>query len=147
MRTHVPETTPFHWEGVPVLPYKEQGTHFRAVSRQVLLDDPDVLGTQVRYFEIAPGGWSSLERHDHPHSVMIVRGRGECLVGREIHGLGERDLVFVPPGTWHQFRANRDETLGFLCLVPCERDAPVRPDHAELEALRSDPRVAAFVRV
>ena len=34
----------------------------------------DALACELRYFEIAPGGHSTLERHDHLHSVMIIRG-------------------------------------------------------------------------
>jgi quercetin dioxygenase-like cupin family protein len=144
--THVRQTEPFRWEGIPVLPYREEGTHFRAITRQVLVDDPDGLGVQLRYFEVGPGGHSSLERHDHAHSVMVVRGRGRCLVGTEIHALAPNDLVFVPPQTWHQFRAADDEPLGFLCLVPCDRDQPVRPGADDLRSLRADPKVAEFVR-
>jgi mannose-6-phosphate isomerase-like protein (cupin superfamily) len=145
-KTHAPQTAPFRWEGVPVLAYKEEGgTHFKGITRQVLFDDP--AGSQLRYFEIVPGGHSTLERHDHIHSVMILRGRGQALVGSEIHALETNDLVRVPPRTWHQFRATGGEPLGFLCVVRAERDKPQRPTAAELAALGADPRVGAFVRV
>ncbi len=145
---HTPQTAPFRWEGVPVLAYKEEGgTHFKSITRQVLFDESGPAGSQLRYFEIAPGGHSTLERHDHVHSVMILRGRGEALVGREVHPLGVNDLVRVPPQTWHQFRATADEPLGFLCVVRTERDKPQRPTAIDLGALKADPRVAAFVRV
>ena len=147
-RTHIAQTLPFRWEGVPVLAYKEEGgTHFRDITRQVLFDGGDGLGAELRYFEIAPGGHSTLERHDHAHSVMLLRGRGRALVGREIHHLRANDLVRVPPNTWHQFRAAADEPLGFLCLVRSDRDKPRRPTAGELAKLRADRRVAAFVRV
>jgi mannose-6-phosphate isomerase-like protein (cupin superfamily) len=146
-KTHIPQTGPFRWDGVPVLSYKEDGgTHFRAITRQVLFDDADSAGAQLRYFEVSPGGHSTLERHDHVHSVMVIRGGGHALVGGEIHSLGTNDLVRVPPRTWHQFRATGDEALGFLCLVRGERDKPQRPTAADLESLRADPAVGAFVR-
>jgi len=113
------------------------------VTRQVLFETED---TELRYFEVEPGGYTSLERHAHAHAVMAVRGCGRCLVGDQIHELARNALVTVPPETWHQFRAGEVEPLGFLCLVPRERDAPRRPDGAELEALLADPAVAAFVR-
>ncbi|HEY5079105.1 MAG TPA: cupin domain-containing protein [Opitutaceae bacterium] len=147
-KTHIPQTEPFRWENVPVLSYKEEGgTHFKSITRQVLFDDGDGTGAQLRYFEIAPAGHSTLERHDHVHSVMVVRGRGRALVGREIHDLGVNDLVRVPPQTWHQFRATTDEPLGFLCLVRSERDKPQRPAESDLAALRADGDVASFLRV
>ncbi|HET8625397.1 MAG TPA: cupin domain-containing protein [Gemmatimonadales bacterium] len=145
-RTHLPQTQPFRWDGVPVLAYKPNGTHFRDVTRQVLFDGAGI-GCELRYFEIEPGGWSSLERHEHVHAVLVLRGEGQALVGREVIDLAEHDLVHVPPGTWHQFRATRGVPLGFLCLVDCARDRPVRPDDAALAELRADPVVADFVRV
>jgi mannose-6-phosphate isomerase-like protein (cupin superfamily) len=147
-KIHTAQTAPFRWENVPVLAYKEGGgTHFRGVTRQVLFDDGDPGGTQLRYFEIAPGGHSTLERHDHAHSVMILRGMGQALVGHEIHSLETNDLIRVPPQTWHQFRATTDEPLGFLCLVRSERDKPQHPTAGELAALRADGRIGSFVRV
>ncbi len=121
----------FHWEGVDVLAYKQEGTApFRDVTRQVLFDDP-AMGAQLRYFEVAPGGWTTLERHEHVHNVMVIRGRGRCLVGESAHEIGPNDLVSVPPMTWHQFRAAEGEPLGFLCLVNRERDRPQLPGEAE----------------
>ena len=122
----------FRWQGVEVLRYKEEGSApFRDVTRQVLFDDP-ALAAQLRYFEVAPGGWTTLERHEHVHNVMVIRGRGRCLVGDTAHELAVNDLVSVPPMTWHQFHAAPDEPLGFLCLVNRERDRPQLP--SELEA-------------
>lgn len=147
-KTHIPQTLPFRWQDIPVLAYKEDGgSHFKGITRQVLFDEDDKLGVQLRYFEIAPEGHSTLERHDHAHCVMVVKGRGHALVGCEIHALGTNDLVRVPPNMWHQFRATAGETLGFLCLVSRERDKPERPGTADLVALRAHPQVSSFLRV
>ncbi|MFY9924670.1 MAG: cupin domain-containing protein [Opitutaceae bacterium] len=147
-KTHIARTGPYRWDGVPVLAYKEDGgTHFRSVTRQVLFDDGRHIDTQLRYFEVAPGGHSTLERHDHAHLVMVIRGRGQALVGREILTLGTHDIVHVPPQAWHQFRATSDDPLGFLCLVKRDRDKPCRPTADDLEALRAEKAVAAFIRV
>jgi len=136
----------FHWEGVEVLAYKDEGSApFRDVTRQVLIERPE-LGCQLRYFEVAPGGHSTLERHRHVHGVMVLRGRGRCLVGTEVVELAANDLVTVPPMTWHQFRADDDAPLGFLCMVNSDRDRPVLPTADELAELRRDPAVAAFLR-
>mgnify|MGYP001384074623 FL=1 len=125
----------FHWEGVEVLAYKQDGTApFKDVTRQVLFDDAS-MATQLRYFEVAPGGWTTLERHEHVHNVMVIRGRGRCLVGDEAWDLAENDLVSVPPMTWHQFRAAPDAPLGFLCLVNRERDRPQLPSPADAAAI------------
>jgi len=123
----------FHWEGVDVLKYKQDdATPFRDVTRQVLFDATDP-PAQLRYFEVAPGGWTTLERHEHVHAVMVIRGRGQCLVGDKAYDISTHDLVNVPPMTWHQFRAAPGESLGFLCLVPSERDRPQLPGVHEAE--------------
>lgn len=138
--------TGLRWDDVPLKAYKPEGTHFKSITRQVLFDGADGLPSQLRYFEIDPGGYSTLERHHHVHAVLVLRGRGRVLVGDQIHDLAPFDLVHVPPLTWHQFRAADTEALGFLCLVDCDRDRPIQPNQDELARLRGDPAIAAFVR-
>jgi len=125
----------FHWDGVEVLRYKQDASApFKDVTRQVLFDD-STLAAQLRYFEVAPGGWTTLERHEHVHNVMVIRGKGRCLVGEKAYNIGQNDLVSVPPMTWHQFRAAADEPLGFLCLVDRDRDRPQLPSEGEAATL------------
>jgi len=136
----------YRWEGVQELPYKEDDRAlFKSVTRQVLFADPELYG-ELRYFEVAPGGYSTLERHKHMHAVMILRGRGHCLVGEEVRPVETRDLVTVPAMTWHQFRATRGEPLGFLCMVNATRDKPQLPSAEDLANLERDARIAAFLR-
>jgi len=136
----------YRWEGVQALPYKEDDRAlFKSVTRQVLFADPELYG-ELRYFEVAPGGYSTLERHQHMHAVMILRGRGHCLVGEEVRPVETRDLVTVPAMTWHQFRATRGEPLGFLCMVNATRDKPQLPSAEDLADLERDARIAAFLR-
>jgi quercetin dioxygenase-like cupin family protein len=135
----------FRWDKVDLLAYKEEGSApFAGITRQILFADPD-LGCELRYFEIAPGGHSTLERHEHVHAVMILRGRGRCLVGARVSEVGGHDLVHIPPMTWHQFRADAGEALGFLCMVNARRDKPQLPSADELAELRRDARVATFL--
>jgi quercetin dioxygenase-like cupin family protein len=134
------------WEGVALGRYQAGEGPSRGVTRQALFADPTLLPCELRYFEVEPGGHTSLERHAHAHAVMVVRGSGRALVGEEIVALAGFDLVEVPPRTWHQFRAGDAEPLGFLCLVACERDRPERPDARELARLRQRPELAAFLR-
>lgn len=135
----------FRWEGVELLAYKEEGSApFKDISRQVLFQDA-ALGCELRYFEMQPGGHSTLERHEHVHAVMIFRGRGSCLVGETVREVKANDLIHIPPMTWHQFRASAGEPLGFLCMVNAERDRPQLPKPEELAALRRNAAVAAFL--
>jgi mannose-6-phosphate isomerase-like protein (cupin superfamily) len=135
----------FLWDGVEMRPYKEdERALYKAITRQVLFSDPNMAG-ELRYFEVAPGGFSTLERHEHMHAVLILRGSGHCLVGDEVKSLGTRDLVTVPPMTWHQFRATKGEPLGFLCMVDAQRDRPQLPNAEDVARLRKNPAIAAFL--
>jgi quercetin dioxygenase-like cupin family protein len=96
---------------------------------------------------MAPGGYSTLERHEHVHAVMIHRGRGRCLVGSLVRDVGPGDLVFIPPLTWHQFRAPDASTMGFLCVVNAVRDRPQLPNENDLAELRRDPVIAEFIAI
>ena len=136
----------FGWESVSVLAYKENGSIFKNVTRQVLFEPEQNLSCQVRYFEVGPGGHSTLERHQHAHFVIVVRGEGEALVGDHVHHIGDKDVVVVPTNAWHQFRATQDKPLGFLCIVNGTRDKPILPSPQELGELKRNPTVAAFLR-
>jgi quercetin dioxygenase-like cupin family protein len=134
----------YRWDGVAVQPYKEDDRGlFKWVTRQVLFADPQQ-GSELRYFEVAPGGFSSLERHEHTHNVLILRGHGRCLIDREVREVATHDLIAVPPMTWHQFRATGDEPLGFLCMVNAVRDKPQLPTPEQLATLEQNPRLADF---
>jgi S-methyl-1-thioxylulose 5-phosphate methylthiotransferase len=136
----------YRWEGVEELPYKEDGRAlFKSITRQVLFADPQLDG-ELRYFEMAPGGFSTLERHEHMHAVLILRGRGHCLVGEEVRAIETRDLITVPAMTWHQFRATQGEPLGFLCMVNAARDKPQLPSPEDLAKLERNAKIAAFLR-
>jgi mannose-6-phosphate isomerase-like protein (cupin superfamily) len=136
----------YNWEGVDVLPYKEDGNIFKSVTRQVLFHGANDLPVELRYFEVGVDGHSTLERHEHAHLVVVSRGSGRVLVGETITEIGMNDVVQIAPMTWHQFRATNGEPLGFLCVVSTDRDRPQRPGPEELEALRQDPAIAEFIR-
>src|ERR1700731_1349527 len=122
-RSFRPDEETFGWDDVEVLAYKDEGTApFRSITRQVLFEEAEH-GCQLRYFEVAPGGYSTLERHEHVHAVLILRGRGTCLIGDEVREIGEHDL----------------------CLVPSERDRPQLPTEADLQTLRANPTIAEFL--
>ena len=126
-------------------PYKDdpgsaRGMAWRGISRHTLVRG----AIEIRYFEIAPGGFSSLEKHAHEHAVFAVRGRGRALVGDQVVEPAPLDLVQTTPWLPHRWVNEGDEPFGFLCTVEGERDRPQPLDDAEWEALLGDPRTAPF---
>ena len=143
---HHARSDDYRWQGIEVLAYKESDTTFRAVTRQELTDARHGQGVSLRYFEIGPGGHTTLERHEHTHVVVPIRGSGSCLVGDQVVELRLHDVVFVDAWQWHQFRASDHEPLGFLCSVTVERDRPVRPTPDDLAEMTRSAAVASFIR-
>jgi mannose-6-phosphate isomerase-like protein (cupin superfamily) len=65
---------------------------------------------------LAPG--FATERHYHRQTEEIyylVEGTGEIEVDGERAQLGPGDAVLIPPGAWHQIRADGAGPLRFLC--------------------------------
>ena len=137
----------FSWVGLPIMPYKEDSSLFKSISRQTLFSGAHDLPVELRYFEIAPEGYSTLERHEHAHLVIVTRGSGRVLVRDQVYEVGLNDVIQIPPMTWHQFQPETNETFGILCIVSAERDRPQRPNDTELAMLTSSAEVAAFIKV
>ena len=78
---------------------------------------------------------------------MVIRGRGQVLIGAKVSSLKTLDVVTIPASTWHQFQASRGEALGFLCMVSTKRDRPQRPAVRELEQLKKNQAVAGFIKI
>lgn len=136
----------YRWAEVPFLPYKEEGSApFKSISRQLLFKE-DALRCEMRYFEVQPGGYSTLERHEHSHGVMILRGSADVMVGDEVKVAKTFDLVHIPANTWHQFRTKGDEPMGFVCMVNVERDKPQLPNDEDIARLKENPAVADFLK-
>jgi len=121
----------FDWRDVPLEAYKTDSETWKGITRRELVgrrgESPQF---HIRYFELAPGGYSTLEKHEHEHAVIPIRGRGEVQFGCSIYQVGFGDVVYVAPNDPHQFRNPDDaeEPFGFLCTVNAERDRPISVD-------------------
>ena len=121
----------FAWEGVALEDYKATGEGYKEITRRELVGKRgESAQFHLRYFEIGPGGYSTLEKHEHEHCVYGVRGQGEAQMGCYIHKVGVGDVVYVSPSDTHQFSCPEDaaEPFGFLCIVNAVRDRPVAAD-------------------
>ena len=118
----------FRWENVGLEPYKtsaRQGGEFRGASRQVLIgNNGEPVKFHVRYFELEPGGFTSLERHRHCHVVIGARGRGRVRVDRTRYLVGPMDIIYIAPNEPHQLSTAGRGKFGFFCIVDAGRDKP-----------------------
>lgn len=120
----------FSWSGVRTERYKRYDGTWTSVLRRVIIGNRgEKTKFHVRYFEVGPGGHTTLERHRHEHVVIGVRGKGECLVGRKKFGIAFLDALYIPPGAPHRLGNPHVEPFGFFCIVDAGRDRP-RPIRA-----------------
>ena len=82
------------------------------------------------------------EFNGYSSSAVVLRGRGEALVGPEVVPMLPLDLVVVPPDVPHRWVNTGDEPLGFLCPVDAERDPPRPVSGEQWESLSGDPVTA-----
>lgn len=115
----------YKWKGVKTETYKLAKGNWNKIIRKVLVGDSLKTKSHVRYFEIAPGGRSSFEKHRHEHIVIGIRGSGRVFLDNRSHKISFLDVVYVSPDTPHQFLNPFNEPFGFLCVVPAKRDKPV----------------------
>ncbi len=115
----------FRWSGVKTEKYKQKDGGWSAISRNVLIGNQgETCKFHLRYFEIEPDGYSSLERHRHEHVVVCIRGKGKIRIGEKTYSLNYLDTAYVAPDTVHQLANPYDEPFGFFCIVNAKRDRP-----------------------
>jgi quercetin dioxygenase-like cupin family protein len=113
------------WRGVKEEPYKTKGNEWSNIVRKVLIGSRgESTKFHVRYFEIGPGGCSSLERHRHEHVVICLRGEGVVQTGKRKSTMEFMDTLYIAPDTVHQLSNPFTEPFGFLCIVNAKRDRP-----------------------
>ncbi len=120
------------WEARESSPYKSSDSgdasrrNFRDVRRVELVGRfGERTRCDLRYFEVAPGGYTSLERHVHTHIVIGARGEGVLVLGGQRMPLRHLDVASVRPLEAHQLRNETEEPFGFFCVVDHERDRPM----------------------
>jgi mannose-6-phosphate isomerase-like protein (cupin superfamily) len=142
MRNRVIRATSAGWEGVEVAGYDSSAPRTGVVRHTIVgsrKSDPSEPGPrmELRYFEVAPGAASRLEKHEHEHYVIVRRGFGYAVIDNTATEIGPNDVIYVGPLELHQFVNRTDEPFGFYCFVDTCRDfsqAPTAQDLARLEA-------------
>ena len=117
------------WEGIEPTDYKNEPGTWMDVRRHVLFDSAHSQ-FQTRAFELAPEGYTSFEKHEHEHCVVVMLGGGRVRLGDAWTEIGSGDVVHVGPWEPHQFVAG-SEGMTILCIVDRERDRPVLLGNSE----------------
>lgn len=119
----------FQWSNRQSTPYKDaDDLTFKGVRRVELVGKfGEQTRCDLRYFEVEPGGFTSLEKHLHTHIVIGARGTGLLTMGNQCIVLEPMDVVYLQPLEVHQLHNETQEPFGFLCIVDHARDRPMKP--------------------
>ena len=140
-RKRVIRATEAGWEGVPVEGYRPGAAV--GVQRHTILGKRKSARTEagpsleMRYFELAPGAATRLEKHEHEHFVIVKRGLGHAIIGDTATEIAAGDVVYVGALEVHQFVTRGQEPFGFYCIVDAARDFSQVPAPEELERLNA----------
>ena len=118
----------FNWSGRESAPYKDAGDlAFKGVRRVELAGRfGERTAYDLRYFEVAPGGYSSHEKHVHAHVVIGARGVGRLRLGEVEVTLKRDDVAYIEPLQAHQLCNDSEAPFGFYCIVDHHRDRPMK---------------------
>jgi ribulose-bisphosphate carboxylase large chain len=129
VKQHIAFQESFEWQDRPAADYKMSGDlPFQDVKRIELIGKyGEKTAFDLRYFEIEPGGYTSLEKHQHTHTVICLRGEGIFYTEDDTIALKPYDIAYTKPMQVHQLKNISDQPFGFFCIVDHERDRPQKP--------------------
>lgn len=90
--------------------------------RQVLIGPDEGPNFALRRFIMEPGGGMPTHTNRVEHEQYVLRGRATIWIGDETHQVSADDVVYIPAGVPHGYRAEGDEPFEFLCVVPNAED-------------------------
>lgn len=138
----------FIWSGIETEKYKKEGTNFAKILRNNIIGSHgESCLFHLRYFEIEKNGYSSMEKHEHEHVIICVRGKGTAIVGCSIISLEFLDILYIAPNQPHQLINENDEPFGFFCIVNSKRDKPKELSKFELDKLRENSIIKNVIRI
>ena len=87
-------------------------------ERQVLIGEDTGPNFQMRRFIMQPGGGMPRHTNAVEHEQYVLKGRASIGIGDETYEVSAGDVVFIPAGTPHWYRAADSGPFEFLCMVP-----------------------------
>ncbi len=93
-----------------------------ATSFQVLIGPDEGPNFAMRRFIMQPGGGMPKHTNAVEHEQYVLRGRARVGIGDREFDVGRDDVLYIPAGEPHWYRAEGDEPFEFLCIVPNRAD-------------------------
>lgn len=90
--------------------------------RSVLIGSDDAPNFALRRFVMEPGGGMPNHTNTVEHEQYIISGGASVGIGDEVYQVKQGDVVFIPAGVPHWYKANETTGFEFLCIVPNKAD-------------------------
>jgi quercetin dioxygenase-like cupin family protein len=87
-------------------------------SMQVLIGSEEAPNFAIRRFIMEPGGGMPNHTNSVEHEQFVLRGRAKVGIGEVVYEVKKGDVVFIPEGIPHWYKAEGEEPFEFLCVVP-----------------------------
>ncbi|MEW6585355.1 MAG: cupin domain-containing protein [Nitrospirota bacterium] len=87
-------------------------------SMQMLIGPADAPHFAMRRFIMEPGGGMPNHTNAVEHEQFVLRGKAKLGIGETVYEVKRGDVVFIPAGVPHWYKAEANEPFEFLCLVP-----------------------------
>ena len=91
-------------------------------KRQVLISSEEGPNFALRRFIMEPGGGMPAHTNTVEHEQYVLRGSATIGIGDETAEVRAGNVVFIPAGTPHWYKAHGSEPFEFLCIVPNKPD-------------------------
>ena len=143
----------YRWDTIDLVDYKSISEKsdikvtFNNINRQNIITKKDGVDFEVRLFECGPYGFSTLEKHQHTHIVMIARGNGKVIIGKNIYNAKPFDYFIIPEWHPHQLINTGEKPFAFFCTVNAKRDNFKLLSEEEISQLRINKDIDKWVKI
>jgi quercetin dioxygenase-like cupin family protein len=87
-------------------------------ARQVLIGPDEGPHFAMRRFIMQPGGGMPPHTNTVEHEQYVLAGSATIGIGDRTLEVVRGDVVYIPAGTPHWYKAHDDAVFEFLCVVP-----------------------------
>lgn len=91
-------------------------------TMQVLIPPSAAENFIMRRIVIKAGGSMPNHTNTVEHEQYVLAGSAEVGIGDKVYHLKQDDVLLIPAGVPHWYRASKEEDYVFLCLIPTQED-------------------------
>lgn len=98
-------------------------------SMQVLIPPTSAENFIMRRIVIKAGGSMPNHTNSVEHEQYVLSGSAEVGIGDAVHYIKQDDVLLIPAGVPHWYKASAEEDYIFICLIPNKEDIITLVEH------------------